>query len=418
MWRKVLVFAAKELRVIGRDRAALAILFLMPIAFVTLMSLALRDVFREGAGPRATLVVLDADAGVLADAIVAALGSVPLLAVERRAADPAAVAATRDALRRGDLSFALELPAGLTDDHGGRLARASMADLTGPGAGERIRLPFLADPAVRGDHAALVRAAVAGAIASVELQRIRARFTGGPFPGGPVEGTSGLPGWLSLDATAPSSAAARTRPTATQQNVPAYALLAVFMLVVPLSATFIREREQGSLARLASMPVPAAVVLGGKVLPFLAVNLAQFALCLVVGRYLLPVLGGDRLDLGGSPAGLVALAIASSLAAIGFALVVAIRSRTVEQATAFGATSVLLLAAVGGIMVPRAMMPDPLQALGGYSPLAWALDGYLDLFLRAAGLAEVLPRAGALMAFAAACFVLAWRRFPLAASVR
>ena len=123
-------------------------------------------------------------------------------------------------------------------------------------------------------------------------------------------------------------------PSATQQNVPAYSLLAIFLLVVPLSATFIKERDQGTLLRLESMPVAAGVVIGGKVLPYMAINLLQLAVCFAVGTYVLPWLGGEALRMGDAPVAILVLSLAVSSAAIGFGLVVALFARTTEQATA------------------------------------------------------------------------------------
>ena len=200
-------------------------------------------------------------------------------------------------------------------------------------------------------------------------------------------------------------------PTSAQQNVPAYSLLAIFMLVVPLSQTFIKERAQGSLTRLRSMPVPGWVIIGGKFVPYFIINLLQMALCLGVGRYVLPLLGGTALQFEHALGGVLLLSAAASVAAIAFALMVALFARTAEQATAFGATAILLLAALGGIMVPRILMPPVLQKIGLVSPLGWAQDGFLDLFVRGAGAVDVLDRAGALLAFALVCMALAAWRF-------
>ena len=54
-----------------------------------------------------------------------------------------------------------------------------------------------------------------------------------------------------------------------------------------------------------------------------------------------------------------------------------------------------------------------------HSPiLGWALDGYLDLFVRNAGVADVLPRAGYLLMFAAVCFSIAMWRYATRAHLR
>ena len=56
-------------------------------------------------------------------------------------------------------------------------------------------------------------------------------------------------------------------------------------------------------------------------------------------------------------------------------------------------------------------MPDWLQTLGLITPHAWAVDAYQDLMVQGYGLWEVLPKTGALAAFAAAFFGIGVWRF-------
>ena len=420
MLSKLWASAGKEMRILMRDREGLAILFVMPVAFVIIMSLALQDFFRQGAAPQFSLVILDGDQGKLAQAIGHGVEALPFFRVERRIADDFAEAerALREDVRRGKYRFALLLPPGLTARHDATLAKANLSEIMDTAAQQSIVLEFLADPALRSDHLVLARAALASMVSNIEMQRIYAFFSGAVFEPEVFRSSNRKPGWLSVSGQGVLAAAPRLLPSAAQQNVPAYSLLAIFLLVVPLSGTFIKEREQGSLARLESMPVPASVVIGGKVLPYLLVNVLQVALCFAVGRFVLPLLGGEALRFGHSWAGVGALSLAASLAAIGFGLLVALCARTTEQATAFGATAVLLLAALGGIMVPKMLMPPALQSIAAWSPLGWALDGFLDLFVRDAGLSTVLPRVFALLAFAGLCFAAAMWRYSTRAHLR
>ncbi len=185
----------------------------------------------------------------------------------------------------------------------------------------------------------------------------------------------------------------------------------MFFLVIPLSVALIKERQQGSLLRLQSMAVPGWILLAGKVVPYFIINQIQVALILLEGIYLLPRLGGDALEIGDSPAGLMLLSVAISLAAIGYGLLIASFARTQEQANTFGAISVLILAAIGGIMVPKLVMPPLMQKLAAVSPLSWGLDGFLDIFIRGAQWNDVLPRFFQLVAFAGVCFAIAVLRF-------
>jgi ABC-2 type transport system permease protein len=420
MLRKLWVSAAKEWRVILRDREGLAILFVMPIAFVIIMSLALQDVFRQGSTPQFSLVILDGDNGSLAKAIGNGVTALPFFRVERRSPENFAVAERelRADVLRGKVRFALLLPPELTARHDRALGGAKLNEVMSAQLKPPIDLVFIADPALRSDHLTLARSALASLVSSIEMQRIYTHFSSSAFEPDSFRDANQNRGWLRIGAGQSVSSASQPLPSAAQQNVPAYTLLAIFMLVVPLSGTFIKERDQGSLARLESMPVPAWVVIGGKILPYLAINLLQVGVCFAVGRFVLPLLGGEALHFGHSLLGIVALSLAAGLAAIGFGLLVALFSRTTEQATAFGATAVLLLAALGGIMVPKMLMPSQLQAVAAYSPLGWALDGFLDLFVRNANWVDVLPRIAALLLFALVCFTIAIWRYSTRAHLR
>lgn len=420
MLRKLWVTAVKEIRVILRDREGLAILFVMPIAFVIIMSLALQDFFRQGSTPQFTLVVLDGDQGKLAQAIRHGVTALPYFKVDYRLPKDFAVAERqlRDSVMRGNDRFALILPPGLTARYDAALTAASPKEILSAQPLASIEVALVADPALRSDHGQLTRSALTGLLSAIEMQRVYAHLSGAVFDPELFRGNNQNRGRLRLVTVENASTPRHAMPSATQQNVPAYSLLAIFLLVVPLSATFIKEREQGSLLRLESMPVSAGVVIGGKMLPYLVINLLQVALCFAVGLFVLPLLGGEALRFGHSLIGIVVLSLAASTAAIGFGLLVALFSRTTEQATAFGATAILLLAALGGIMVPKMLMPTQLQAVAAYSPLGWALDGYLDLFVRDAGVMDVLPRAGYLFAFAVVCFAIAMWRYSTRAHLR
>jgi ABC-2 type transport system permease protein len=410
---KLLASVVKEFRVIARDRAGLALLFVMPLGFVTVMSLALQDVLGEPEAAsrlRFSIVVLDGDAGEVGRAIVGELANLDFVQVRTLPFTDfqQSSASLREQVRTGHERLALIIPTGLSARLDKALADGGPEALFDVPAGKSIALDLLVDPALRADFRLLVTIAIERILQGVELRRATMRLdtAATPHRGGVMRVNN-----RAIETGLAGNAAPAVAPTSAQQNVPAYCLLAIFMLVVPLSQTFIKERAQGSLTRLRSMPVPGWVIIGGKFVPYFMINLLQMALCLGVGRFVLPLLGGTALRFEHALGGILLLSAAASVAAIAFALMVALFARTAEQATAFGATSILLLAALGGIMVPRILMPPVLQKIGLVSPLGWAQDGFLDLFVRGAGAADVLDRAGWLLAFGIVCMALTGWRF-------
>jgi len=92
-------------------------------------------------------------------------------------------------------------------------------------------------------------------------------------------------------------------------------------------------------------------------------------------------------------------------------LLVAALARTEAQVGGLTVLLLLSLSALGGCFVPRFVMPDWMWTIGLVTPHAWALDAYQDLLVRGYGLLEVLPKVGALAAFAGAFFGIGVWRF-------
>jgi ABC-2 type transport system permease protein len=411
---RLLAAIAKETLLVLRDREALVILFVMPALFVLVMSLALREPFSERAGVRFPLLIVNADDGEIGRKLVETFSTDRRFTVETRGE----ASAVEVELRAGKFRFAILVPPGATGQAIRRAQeRFGLVRASNPPAAA-VEVKLLADPTVRAESRALAATALDAALAAIETRLVLAILaeTGrrldslrGLLPGLPVIKKVEA---LEVFAESLGSEAEQVpRPTSVQQSVPAYTLFAMFFLVVPLSVTFIRERSQGTLLRLQSMATPGWVVLGGKIAPYFVINQLQLLLMLLEGRYLLPLLGGDALEISGSPGGILLLAAAASLGAIGFGLAVAVFARTPEQATAFGGLTVLILSAVGGLLVPKMVMPASLQRLADFSPLSWGLEGFLDLFVRGGTAQDVLPEASALAAFGLLCFALAALRF-------
>jgi len=199
-------------------------------------------------------------------------------------------------------------------------------------------------------------------------------------------------------------------PTPLQQTVPGWSLFAMFFIVVPLSHGLHRERAEGTLRRILALAVPQGAFVLGKVVPYVLVGVLQFAGMLAVGLYVVPLVSDLSLELGARPLVLLPITLACALAATSYGLLVATLARTPEQAAALGSTSVIVLAVIGGVMVPHFAMPELLQKLALASPLYWGHKAYLDAFLHGAGLAEVSRSLFVLVAFALVCLAVSARR--------
>lgn len=197
--------------------------------------------------------------------------------------------------------------------------------------------------------------------------------------------------------------------TAVQQSVPAWLVFGMFFVVIPIAGVLIQERNDGTLTRLASVGVTAGTVLGSKLLAFMVLNWVQLAFMIVVGRWLVPFLGGPALQLDIAPGWFALMALATSVAAVGLALLIAAYSRSFDQAAALGGGLNVVLGAIAGVMVPRMLMPPFLQTVSEWSPMGWALDGMQAVFLGEPRAGDVWLRAGLLLGFGLLCLAGAWR---------
>jgi len=95
----------------------------------------------------------------------------------------------------------------------------------------------------------------------------------------------------------------------------------------------------------------------------------------------------------------MATVIASSLAAVGFGLVIGTVCSTFGQAAPLGSVLVVILAILGGIFVPDYMMPAIISKISIISPLRWGTDAFFSIFARGAGIVVVLPQLLSLLVF-------------------
>jgi len=192
-------------------------------------------------------------------------------------------------------------------------------------------------------------------------------------------------------------------PNSTQHNVPAWTLFAMFFMVVSLGGNIVKERLNGSFLRLKTMPSSFMYVMSGKFIVYLLVAILQVFLTFTMGMIVLPQIGLPVLSLPEAFLPLLVMILLSGMSAVSYAMLIGSFARTQEQANGFGAVTIIIFAAIGGIWIPSFMMPAFMQTLGMISPLRWCLEGFYVLFLQGGSWSELSIVLGVLTGFIVIC---------------
>ena len=186
-----------------------------------------------------------------------------------------------------------------------------------------------------------------------------------------------------------SRSGSRTVPNASQHNVPAWTIFAMFFIVLSLGGTMVREKNSGSFIRLKTMPASYLHALFSKQLVYLMVTILQAAVIFAIGNKIFPFIGLPALHLPKDIWALFIVTAVTGYCAVNYAICIGVFANTPEQSNGFGAISILIMAALGGLIVPSFAMPAHLQKVLQLSPLHWALEAYYGLFLEGGNLKDI-----------------------------
>ncbi len=362
-----------------RDRGALAMSFLLPVAFFLVFA----AIFANASGQNLRLKVALADE-VRSDGSSRLMGAVAADPSVLRIGGDLASGQVRDLVRRGtaDVGLVMRRGAAPLGEMGGAgkaplllildPTRAVAADMT-VGLVQRAYFRALPDVALGG-----VARLIEQELVTLTAEQKRQLAEG-------LEGLRPDPAHAATDATAGGIDGMFERETVAGQsagrNHVAYYAGAIAFLFLLFSAahgatSLLEERDTGILDRVLAGPGGTRALVAGKFLFLVTQGCVQVTVIFVVawlvhGVDLLHHLGGYSL-----------VTAAASISAAGLALVLVSACRTRRQAQTFSNIAILLVSAVGGSMVPRFFMPPFLQRLGWATPNTWALEAYSGLFWR------------------------------------
>ena len=410
---KLMASAYKEFLLLIRDIGGIAILFVMPLVLIVTITLIQDSTFKTVTDAKIPILVVNNDNGDVSETILSGLEESNAFEVNIKETEDLA----KDLVFKGKFQLAIIIPENLSSGLEQKVAQNVDGIIEKFGLEEEVdSLPKVTieskevklyfDPATQMTFKSSVKNGIDKMVAEIETKSIYKAFQE-QISDDPTEVIFETENFITFKEILPKEDNKEIIPNSVQHNVPAWTLFAIFFIIVPLSINIVKEKSQGTFVRLRTNPVSYATVLGGKTLIYLVVCLIQFVLMLLIGVYLFPAIGLPTLDISGRLPLLFVVAIFAGLAAIGLGLLLGTIAKTQEQSAPFGATFVVILAALGGVWVPVFIMPKFMQTLSNISPMNWGLNAFYDVFLRHGSFLDILPEISLLFLFFIATTLIA-----------
>ncbi|SFQ36922.1 ABC transporter permease [Parafilimonas terrae] len=389
----------KDIRILFRDKTGLLLMFAMPVLLVLVVTGIQNNSFDVTHKSTLSIIVWNKDTGSISREFVDALDSTGLfhLSFYRNINEEKL---RNDILKKNmagsiiiNNGFSQQILATSKQTAGRALQSFGLeSDTTGTAfSTNKNHLKFYYNPALQQSLKASVEGSVLSALQIIQSQEVLKQLyfaiNEAPLPDSLKKQL--LKSDIGLEAIPLTSNGQATNLNATQHNVPSWTIFAMFFIVMSLGASIVREKLSGAFIRLRTLPTNYYISLLSKQITYLTVTFIQAVLIFTIGALVFPLIGLPALQLPGDIGGLILVTLACGWCAVSYALCVGVFAKTQEQASAFGAVSIIILSLIGGLMVPDFIMPQGFKSLSSLSPLHWCLQAYYGLFLQNGKLGNV-----------------------------
>lgn len=391
----------KDWRILIRDRVGLAIMFMMPIVLAIVIAIVQNSTFELVNDKKVQLLLLNKDTGEAGKVLEASLQNGGMFNIKQL---PPNVGddIIRQRMQNKEALLAMVIPQNYTADVLAKAENVSgkalkTLSVTGEdsAAGNKKLLPNAITLYYHPVLQKSFRQGIDGALNSM-LQIVQSKYIVKQLYSA-INNEPTLPPDLEqqiltnqtpIKEISVSRDGATSVPNATQHNIPAWTVFAMFFIVISLGSSIVREKTSGSFLRLKTMPTPISVSMASKQITYLIITFLQAVVIFSIGKWLFPLMGLPALNIPTDVAGLLLVILICGLCATSFAICVGIFSKTQEQSNGIGAISIVLFAAVGGLLVPAFAMPESFKYIMRISPLHWCLEAFYGLFLEGGAFAN------------------------------
>jgi ABC-2 type transport system permease protein len=168
--------------------------------------------------------------------------------------------------------------------------------------------------------------------------------------------------------------------------------------------SLVTERTRGTLVRLRSAPITLGHILAGKALACFMMNMSALLVLFAFFHFVFKVRPDSY--------GLLLLAfLCSTMAFVGVMMLISVLGKTEASAGGIGWAILLVMAMLGGGMVPLIMLPSWMKTVSHISFVKWTVLSIEGAVWRGFTLGEMLLPCSILLGIGAVCFALGVRLF-------
>jgi len=343
-----------------RDRAAMVMTFVVPIAFFSVFAMLMAG--RSG-GTHIRIAVIDEQGSAASRHFVTQLKAEQSLDVLDLALDgdgnrtlPMTAALAEQEIRTGDLSLALVLPPEFRT--------------TADAKGVRPKLTLLADTSDP----------FSSRMTSSILQKV-------------------VLGRMPFDVSTRDVLGEKKRNPRIAFAAAGLGVMFLLFMAATSGGALLDEAESGTLDRILASRISMTQLLLGKLTYLVMLSTLQLTVTFIWGWLVFGVELWKHFD------GFLLMTVVTAIATSSFGLLLATVCRTRAQLTALANLVVLVMSALGGSLIPRFLMPESIRKLGLLTINGWALDGFLKVFWREEPLFALWPQLTVLLVAGTVFFV-------------
>jgi ABC-2 type transport system permease protein len=419
--RKLFASIHKELLLLINDKVGLILMFMMPILLVFIITIVQDSTFKLVNDNNIEIIVVNKDNGALGDSLSSLLEESGVFKITNRS--KLSQKEIQKTLLSDNQLLALWIPENFSQQLTAKAQSVSTEMLSefdiienasvSPKNPTKIALYY--DPILQENFRTSISGSIQSFLGALESRlMIEQLYVAMGFEEVPEAMEERFfSNQITIDQISANTSSGQAIPNSTQHNVPAWSIFAMFFMVISLGSNIVKERLSGSFVRLQTIPSSFSLVLLSKMFTYLFVALLQLTVIFMLGKFVFPLIGLPTLSLPSNILGLFIISILSAFSAISFAMLVGTFAKTNEQANGFGAITIIILAAIGGIWVPTFVMPSYMQVIGNISPLHWCLEGYYTLFLKGGDWYLLFPTILFLILFILACQILTYSKLKI-----